>query len=501
MIARFRLLLIAACVALLAAACQVGVDVEIIVAEDGSGLVVVGVSLDDEALDQIEGDPEDLLVVDDMEEAGWVVTGPEVEEDGLTWIRASKPFDAAEELTPIMEEIAGPDGAFRDFVLLREKAFAELEFTVTGVVDLTGGPTAFSDAGVAAVLGDDDVEARIAELEEEFGPVEDNVSVTVKVDLPGGAQGEAAEGGGAVWVVSFDDPEPTQVGASASDENVSAKLWRWIGIAALILFAIAAVIQLVSWLLERRAKKRAPAMQVPQQAGSAVPLAARGQMPAQPVPPVAQAAPPPAATGRRLRLVVLDPAGVAFDLTDDPRQRLLPFVRGRGSEVPDAEVYETYREASLGRLTSVDMWSACGLAAAADELDREYMSTVSMRPGAAEFLAEMDRRGMSVALLGNTLAEWAKILRQREGLDTVTAWVISADVGVRNPDPGILEALRRETGVPFEDCLLVDSREINLDAGRTLGMSTAWFSETPPSPEDSPSHPVVSNFSEFFRRR
>jgi len=498
LIARLRLLLIAACLALLASACQVGVEVVIDVGEDGSGLVSVGVSLDDEALAEVQP-LEGMLVTADLEDAGWTVTGPEVEDDGLTWLRASKPFNASEELTPIMEEIAGPDGAFRDFVLLREKAFAELDFTLTGLVDLTGGPAAFSDAAVEALLGEeDDVEARLTALEETYGSIDQNVSVTLQVNLPGGAQGEAAEGGGAVWTVSFSDPEPTQVAASASDENVSAKLWRWVGIAALVLFVIAAVIQLIAWLFERRSKKKTPAIRTPQQVGSAVPLAARGQMPAQAAAPVA---PPPEPQRRRLRLVVLDPAGVIFDLTDDPRQRLLPFVRGRGSETPDVEVVEAYREASLGRFTSAEMWEACGVEGSADDLDREYMSSVHMKRGAAEFLAEMVRREMDVAFLGNTLAEWAQYLKQGKGLDSVSTWIISGEVGVRNPDPGILEALRRETGVPYEACLLVDGRVINLDAAKTLGMSTAWFTETRPSLENPPGHSVVTNFAEFFRRR
>jgi FMN phosphatase YigB (HAD superfamily) len=498
---RVRLLLLAACVALFATACQVGVDVRIEVAENGSGLVKVGLSLDEEAADQVRN-LEGTLVVSDAEEAGWTITGPEVEDDGLTWIRASKPFNSPEELTPIMEEIAGPDGAFRDFVLLREKSFAELEFTLTGLVDLTDGPTAFSDSTVAGVLGaEDDVVARIAELEEEFGPIEDNVSVAISVDLPGGTQGEAGEGG-AVWTASFSDPAPTQVAASGSDENVSARLWRWVGIAALILFAIAAVIQLVAWLLERRTRKRQPAIPVPQQAGSAVPLAARGQMPAQvapPVQPVPQPSPQPAA--RTLRLVVLDPAAVVYDLTDDPRQRLLPFVRGRGSEVPDPEIVESYREATLGRISTAEMWVACAIEGEPGELDTDYLSTVSMRRGASDFLAEMARREMDVAFLGNMPAEWERDLRRREGTETVRTWIVSGEVGVRNPDPGILEALRRETGVPFENCLLIDGRIINLDAAKTLGMSTAWFTSTRPAPDSQPGHAVVTTFSEFFRRR
>jgi FMN phosphatase YigB (HAD superfamily) len=495
--ARVRLLLIAAFVALIATACQVGITVDVTVAENGSGLVAVGVSLDEEALAELP-DLSDVLVLDDMVEAGWVVRPPEIEDDGLTWIRASKPFNSPEQLTPIMEEIAGEGGAFRDFVLLREEAFAELDFTLTGTVDLTEGATVFTDAAVAEVLGEsDDVAARVAELEEEYGPASENVTVTLTVNLPGGAQGESADGGGAVWVVSFDDTEATQIAASASDENVSAKLWRWVGIAALILFAIAAVVQLVAWLLDRRSKKRA--LPGPHQAGGALPLAAQGQMPQAPAPvAVGAAAPPPR---RQLSLLVIDPVAVAFDLGDNPQRRLVPFVRSHNSEVPDDEIVETYRQATLGRLTSAELWTACGVEGNPAKLDKRYISAVELRSGASEFLVEMTRREMPVAFLGNTLAEWAQLLRSHHGVETVGLWTISGEVGVRNPDPAIYEALRRQTGTPFESCLMIDGRVINLDAAKTLGMSTALFTETQPSPDQSPGHPVVTQFSEFFRRR
>ena len=72
-------------------ACHVSIAAGVDVARDGSGRVSAGVGLDADAVKEI-GDPATALRVDDLRRAGWQVEGPRREDDGLTWVRASKPF-------------------------------------------------------------------------------------------------------------------------------------------------------------------------------------------------------------------------------------------------------------------------------------------------------------------------------------------------------------------------------------------------------------------------
>ena len=69
------------------------------------------------------------------------------------------------------------------------------------------------------------------------------------------------------------------------------------------------------------------------------------------------------------------------------------------------------------------------------------------------------------------------------------------------PAPGIYEALRRTTAVPYENALLVDVRAGHLDAAHALGMSTALLADSRPQDGEAPGHAVVTSFSDFFRRR
>ena len=86
---RRRLLALLAVVLL--SACQIRTEVALDVAEDGSGTVTVSVGLDPDAASRVPGLEEELRI-DDLEATGWTVTGPAVEADGFTWVRATKAF-------------------------------------------------------------------------------------------------------------------------------------------------------------------------------------------------------------------------------------------------------------------------------------------------------------------------------------------------------------------------------------------------------------------------
>ena len=193
--------------------------------------------------------------------------------------------------------------------------------------------------------------------------------------------------------------------------------------------------------------------------------------------------------------------GVLFGTTDDAADLLVPFVRDQGSEATDSEIEEVHRQATLGRLSAAEAWRAVGLEGDAASYDAQYLSYVRLRNGAKEFLKEMQRRQMPVACVTNDVMEWSQKLRKMHGLEAVQPWIVSGEVGVRKPDPGIYEALRRTTGVPYESCLMIDGRVTSLDAARTLGMSTAWFTTGRPPADQRPNHPIVTSFSDFFRRR
>jgi len=91
------------------------------------------------------------------------------------------------------------------------------------------------------------------------------------------------------------------------------------------------------------------------------------------------------------------------------------------------------------------------------------------------------------------------LLRERLGLDELMAhWVVSGEVGARKPSQAMFEALRRMSGVPFRNMLLIDSEPPMLEAARSMGMSTVLMRGAALIPEGFP-HPVIGGFAELFR--
>ncbi len=183
--------------AVILSGCQVRAEVTVDVAEDGSGTVEVSVGLDQEALAELPdldangiGDAADLTTmvrVDDLEATGWTVERPGTDDDGFTWVRATKPFGTPAEAVAVLSELTGPDGPLRDWQVERRRSFGRTEFRVAGSADLSGGLEAFGDAGLASALDGEPLGEDAAAIEERFGrPASELVTFDLTVLLPGG---------------------------------------------------------------------------------------------------------------------------------------------------------------------------------------------------------------------------------------------------------------------------------------------------------------------------
>jgi hypothetical protein len=191
----------AAVLAFVASGCQVTLSAGIEVGADGSGTVHAGVGFDDEAVAEV-GDLAAALRADDLRQAGWEVAGPAPEEDGLTWVRASKDFDDPEEAAAVAAELSGPDGPFRDFRVTRERSLLRTKTSFSGVADLSRGLAGLSDAELQAALGDFDLGLDVDGLRRRFGDtLGDRVRVQVSATLPGKVEANTATvgGGRAQW--------------------------------------------------------------------------------------------------------------------------------------------------------------------------------------------------------------------------------------------------------------------------------------------------------------
>lgn len=209
--------LLVALLAWVTTSCQVTISAGIDVDRDGTGRVTAALGLDDDAVREV-GDPATALRVDDLRQAGWQVEGPRKEDDGLTWVRAAKPFSDPEQAAAIVAELNGPDGPFRDFRIVRTKSLTRSKTTFTGVLDLSRGLAGLADPELTAALGDVDLGLDLDGLRGRFG---DDLARSVVVQATAGLPGRittnapARDGGRALWTPPLGQTAQLQASSEA----------------------------------------------------------------------------------------------------------------------------------------------------------------------------------------------------------------------------------------------------------------------------------------------
>jgi HAD superfamily hydrolase (TIGR01509 family) len=503
--------------------CRADATVTVVVDDEhGSGRVHVDVELDREALDRLEGIEQ--LRFDDLIAAGWEVD-PAVElDDGGATVAARKPFADPAGMVEVLDEVSGPDGPYSRLGLRIERSFARTEYRFEGVLDGSVGVEPFADPALAAALDGMPFGLDLGELEAQLGvPVGSRVGLRLQVALPGSGNGEGqvtftsyvdSDGRShsvAVWETDLAADAPVPVLDTTSETRVQSIVLVVAAAAFAALFLFILLLWLVVGLRRRRRRRRAArvAAATPRPIDGAtrrdpddtpVPASAPPGAPEGGVPEAAAApdgeeeaeqGPPP------LKLVVIGGPGVAFGMRD-PVDDLVAFARAHGSVLEYPRIADHYAEAELGRLSSAELWVAIGAEGDPATLDEELLGQYQLAPGMRDFVIRARSRGFQVAYLGDGPAAWADLFRRSFVLgDLMDPWVVSATVGARLPEPAMLEALRRMSSVEPASCLLIDDRLRVLEAARTAGFGTAWYSPTGRAKE-APGHSIIRGFTDLL---
>lgn len=469
--------------AFLMSSCEASTSVDVAVEEDGSGTVKVEVALDQAAaqgLLDLTGDTG--LWLEDVSEAGWDISPPELGDDRVTRVGAMKVFGNPAQLSEILTEISGDAGLFQNFQLGRTKEFARVRYALDGTLHAPG-IEALGDSALVTSLG-----MSIEEMLALYGGQNAEFPVVLKVQLPGHLD-ETVETNGSVvldgddvsrsWQITITGTQDVPVAIGSTTTGVTALVWRGVAVLAGVLALLVALGHLLRVLrpagrrVRGKSAKPRPSAKAPRRRKTDpaldAPVLAPGESEASE--PDSEAAQDDAPT-----VVALDAMGVLYREGSDITELLIPFAREMGATASDSTIRSKARQMSLGRLASAEMWAAIGVEGDSNELDDQYLSRHQLNPGVVHFLRELRGRGVRVACITNDSPAWTNKLTTRHSLEgLVDPWVVSGAVGVRKPDAPIFEVLRRVTGEPASSILVVDDELDNLDAARDLGFRTAWF--------------------------
>ncbi len=487
------MLLLGLVLVVLASACRVDTAVDIVVHDDGAGTVTVTVIADAEAVSLLVDDPADLRF-DDLSNAGWTVTGPTVDDGGITLV-ATKPFLSPEELGGILDELVGPDLVFSNVVLDNQHDFTRIglgpssnHYDFQASIDPAPSLETLGDDVLAGLLDNAPLGRSLLAVESASGTsFESALGLTMSVRMPANASSDTGEvvDDTVTWAWSYGDPA-ADVAASASSSDILPRVWATVALVALVLLVLVLLSRLGTYVLAKlrtpKGRRRRDQRQRQQRAASREAEANRPRR-------------------RLLRLLVVDVHGVVVRPTDPIEGLLLPLITAEQPEADPEAIRHFHRQLVLGRLSPEEFWSEVGLGPRAEEIETRYLSSFRLVPGLHPFLDRMVSSRLPVAAIGNQPRVWGDRLRRMASLDgAVTSWMVSGDVGSALPEPALFEATRRTMSVDLYDCFYLSNVAAHLDVATELGMATGLFvtgAEVPPETE----HTVVRGFEDLLRSR
>ncbi len=250
--------------AVVASGCQLDVVVDVDVAPDGTGVIVVVAEADAELVERVPTIADDL-VLDDVRDAGWEVAGPEPAPDGGLTLTLTHGFEGEDEATNLLRSLGPP---FNDPVLGRRQDNETATNTVRANLGLPDGFASFADDDLVSAVGGVPF---ADEFEEQGADPTNSMSAILRVSLPGeavaaGTDAAAVIGGDGSfeWTVPLDgsiveataetEQAPDSGAAWARPLSIAALVAFWVWVALMTLFI--GYVAVARWRRMRRYRRR-----------------------------------------------------------------------------------------------------------------------------------------------------------------------------------------------------------------------------------------------------
>ena len=178
-----------------------------------------------------------------------------------------------------------------------------------------------------------------------------------------------------------------------------------------------------------------------------------------------------------IKFIIFDVMGVVFTVGDDVEGLLIPYICSLKAGTTAQNVKDAYLTASLGRMTSRELWALMGFEQSDIlEIERNYLEKSFTLDAGFLPCAKALKEHYGLALLSNDVSEWSKYLRSFYGIEPlIDAFFISGDLGVRKPDPQIYRIALDTLGTYPSECVFIDDSPERVDVARELGINSILF--------------------------
>ncbi len=238
-------------------ACRLDVTVSVEMEPDGTGVVTMVATADDELIQQVP-DLVDDLRLDDAIANGWVIDGPTVADGGGLTITLTHEFHSAEELANVLTSIGPP---LTQMKAARTVVDEQTTNAINGELVLSNGFETFADADLVQAVGG-------LPFAEEFTSsgltASEAMSFTLRVALPGelisAETGTEVDDGVIEWRAPLDGTSVNLY--TATVQRPASEASNWAGplstgaLIALVVWVVVATAFIVFVVVARGAKRR-----------------------------------------------------------------------------------------------------------------------------------------------------------------------------------------------------------------------------------------------------
>ena len=238
-------------------ACRLDVTVTVAMEPDGTGVVTMVATADDELIQQVP-DLVDDLRLDDAIANGWVIDGPVVADGGGLTITLTHEFHSAEELANVLTSIGPP---LTQMAAARTVVDEQTTNAINGELVLSNGFETFADADLVQSVGG-------LPFAEEFAgsglTASEAMSFTLRVALPGelisAETGTEVDDGIIEWQAPLDGTSVNLY--TATVQRPASEASNWAGplstgaLIALVVWVVVAAAFIVFVIVARGAKRR-----------------------------------------------------------------------------------------------------------------------------------------------------------------------------------------------------------------------------------------------------